>query len=76
MTPQPGEGQHLIAHELAHVAAGDGGIHRDPTGTKEIKGTRVTRAARETKAARGIREISKEISHLPKKSAGIRLSRR
>ena len=51
-----------------------------PPGTKEIKGTRVTRAARETKAARGIREISKEISkeisHLPKKSAGIRLSRR
>ena len=44
-----------------------------PPGTKEIKAARVTRAARETKAARG---ISKEISHLPKKSAGIRLSRR
>lgn len=28
--PESREGQHLIAHELAHVAAGDGGIHRDP----------------------------------------------
>lgn len=27
--PDSREGQHLIAHELAHVAAGDGGIHRD-----------------------------------------------
>lgn len=26
--PGSREGQHLIAHELAHVAAGDGGIHR------------------------------------------------
>lgn len=26
--PQSQEGQHLIAHELAHVAAGDSGIHR------------------------------------------------
>ncbi len=28
--PESREGRHLIAHELAHVAAGDGGIHRDP----------------------------------------------
>ena len=28
--PGSQEGRHLIAHELAHVAAGDGGIHRDP----------------------------------------------
>lgn len=27
--PDSQQGQHLIAHELAHVAAGDGGIHRD-----------------------------------------------
>ena len=27
--PDSREGQHLIAHELAHVAAGDSGIHRD-----------------------------------------------
>ena len=26
-SPDTSEGQHLIAHELAHVAAGDGGIH-------------------------------------------------
>lgn len=26
--PETPEGQHLIAHELAHVAAGDTGIHR------------------------------------------------
>ena len=32
--PHSQEGQHLIAHELAHVAAGDGGIHRDPTGNQ------------------------------------------
>ena len=29
-SPDTREGQHLIAHELAHVAAGDGGIHRAP----------------------------------------------
>ncbi|MGO5115164.1 eCIS core domain-containing protein [Candidatus Avoscillospira sp. LCP25S3_F1] len=29
--PDSQQGQHLIAHELAHVAAGDGGIHRDDT---------------------------------------------
>lgn len=28
--PSSREGQHLIAHELAHVANGDGGIHREP----------------------------------------------
>lgn len=28
--PGSQEGRHLIAHELAHVAAGDGGIHREP----------------------------------------------
>lgn len=27
--PDSRQGQHLIAHELAHVAAGDGGIHRE-----------------------------------------------
>lgn len=27
--PDSQQGQHLIAHELAHVAAGDGGIHRE-----------------------------------------------
>ena len=31
--PGSQEGQHLIAHELAHVAAGDTGIHRDPAGS-------------------------------------------
>ena len=32
-SPDTREGQHLIAHELAHVAAGDGGIHRAPDHT-------------------------------------------
>lgn len=32
--PESQEGQHLIAHELAHVAAGDGGIHRVKDGSE------------------------------------------
>ena len=42
-SPDTQEGQHLIAHELAHVAAGDGGIHR--AGDDHTKSTSTLRAS-------------------------------
>lgn len=41
--PDSQEGQHLIAHELAHVAAGDGGIHRDPKPTTGLSRAEILR---------------------------------
>ena len=51
--PGSQEGRHLIAHELAHVAAGDGGIHRDPENERSTSSAPATgeRSANELRKA-------------------------
>lgn len=52
--PGSQEGQHLIAHELAHVAAGDGGIHREKDNLDADKARRGTQEIRDQNLTTGM----------------------